>query len=255
MIPGIQQLRLGARVKWILIELVVVFLGVYFAFVLNNLKENNDTKKEQQKVYAALKRELEYFRIYFPGRAGYNEKQVEDFIALARTEDSPDFSDWRFTQPQYNYQVIDYAINIRNSEIIDFELYIALQQLYGNLQRLENTEKQITITSAAYRSVSQDLNPSSLEYLGRVGDNRIKLRRFIQFMQDRARNLSETAKASDETLTILNERMGFELRNKIELDLIKEQIEQSGDKKSVIPLVKKYFPHISESEIRRLISQ
>jgi hypothetical protein len=253
MIPGIQQLKLGAKVKWVLIELIVVFLGVYFAFVLNNVKESNETKKEQRKVYAALKRELEYFRVYFPGRAAYNEAQVKNFVSKAQNEDSPDFSEWRFTQPQYNYQVLDYAINIRNSDIIDFELYVALQELYGNLQRLENTEKQITATAGKYRSVSHDLNPSSQEYAGRVGDNRIQLRRFLQFMRDRAANLKETANTSEATLTILNERMGFEFRKAIELDLIKEQVKKPEDLEDLQPIINRFFPHLSEEEIKNLL--
>ena len=48
------------KINWqtLLVELLVVFIGVYLAFLLNNFQENQKAKNEEHKVMTSLKKSL-----------------------------------------------------------------------------------------------------------------------------------------------------------------------------------------------------
>ena len=110
-----------------MLELAIVFVGVYLAFVLQDFSEDLQEAREQDKIYRALKYELEGFRFLMPGQAAYAtgvRNQMQTGLDNGRITD---FSEWRFIAPQYDYQIIEYAINVQNSEIVDFALFERLK--------------------------------------------------------------------------------------------------------------------------------
>ena len=64
---------------WALVDLLVVIIGVYIAFLIQSSTEEKRDKREQIKVLSGLKYELEVFRIQFPGRAKYANNLVNDW--------------------------------------------------------------------------------------------------------------------------------------------------------------------------------
>jgi len=54
------------RAKVVIIELVIVFLGVYGAFALQDYSQQRAGDAEREKVLVGVKEDLEYFRIFFP---------------------------------------------------------------------------------------------------------------------------------------------------------------------------------------------
>lgn len=96
------------RGKWIwaFVDLIVVVIGVYVAFLIQSTTAINKDRDEQIKVYSALKMELEVMRVGFPRFAQSNV----EFLAEKKNEEVFDISGWRFIEPSIwlsDYRICD----------------------------------------------------------------------------------------------------------------------------------------------------
>lgn len=191
-----------ASFNWgaIILELVIVFFGVYLAFLFNNYQENRRIDQQATKVLVSLKVQLEAFRLSFPGMVSYQKqvvKKVEE--QLSKQEMFPIY-DWHFIQPQYDFTAIEYALNTRETEIVDFTLYEELQDLSGVIRRLEYAEEKMTDLGDRYQNYSGRIDTTSIEHRRREADNRLLLHRFLLYSRARTNALADIAETSEEIL-------------------------------------------------------
>ncbi|WP_424962127.1 hypothetical protein [Ekhidna sp.] len=240
---------------WAFVDLLVVIIGVYIAFLIQSSAAAEKDKKEKEKVFTALKFELEHFRLQMPGMSGYVAGEVEKYLAIRRDGDYASFTDWRFIQPQYSYQIIEFAIGIQNTEIVDFELYDALQKLYVEIKKLEHTESLIMETSMRYQTIPTGLSKSDPLYQITWANNYDHFGRFITFMNDRARILQAVADESQSALPIINEELGQEKTKEIETQFILSNAKRIQSEDQAVVFAKKIFPDFTEEEVRQLYRQ
>ena len=240
---------------WAFVDLLVVIIGVYIAFLIQSSAAEKKEKKEQEKVFTALKFELEQFRLQMPGMSSYVKDRVEEHLAVRQGGDYSNFSDWRFIQPQYSYQIIEYAISLQNSEIIDFELYDALQKLHTEIKKLEHSESLIMEVSMKYQSMPSGLSKSEPLYQLTWANNFDNFERFITFMNDRARVLQAVADESKSALPIINKKLGPEKTKEIEKQFILSHSERVESEDQAVAYVKQIFPDFTEEEVRELYRQ
>jgi hypothetical protein len=245
--------KIGDKAKWLALELMVVFIGVYLAFLFQNYNEKVKDKKEMEKVFSSLKYELETFRVLLPDRATYARRQARDWMKSYRKNEVENFSLWRFLEPQYNYKIVEYAIGLENTNIINFELYDRLQKLYGNIQALEHAERLMTSVAQTYQAIPEGLDKGSQPYKLRFADNLLNFRRFILYMNDRSGDLYLVAKESKECLEIINELLDEDIRKDIERRLIRDYIDSRDDPGDIKEELTEYFPDFTEEEIDALL--
>ena len=87
-------------VKFLAVEFIIIFLGVYLAFLFQNYSEQRKIDIEKEKILIGLKENLEYFRIFFPGFANNAQGNIDRWNSLIDDSNYVDFSNWRFIQPQ-----------------------------------------------------------------------------------------------------------------------------------------------------------
>ena len=168
---------MSKKINWfsLLAELVVVFAGVYIAFLMNNYREDQALLKEKQKVLIGLQKELEEAQKILPPQIGFQKELCDSLSGLIRQGIIPgELDSYRFLQPQYPLHLIDYALNLQGDEVIDQELYVALSGLKSDAGRLAHAELLITEMSLSYRP--GDENQENNLYLAQ---------RFNSFMYDR----------------------------------------------------------------------
>ncbi len=210
-------------------------------------------EKEKEKIYSALKYELENFRIFLPGRSGYTASRVDQWTETYKNGSYIDFSNWIFIEPQYTYQIIEYAMSIEQNEIIDFQLYNTLQKLYVEIKKLEHAERLIMERSLKYKSINDKMGGVHSEL--RKRDNMDNFKMFIRFSESRASTLMQVANWSKEVLVIINDRIKPEKRKELEKNLIRSQIESLGPKEQAIQAVLQYFPDFSKEELEQMYDQ
>lgn len=244
--------KIGDKAKWLTLELLVVFVGVYLAFLFQSYNEKAKVEKEQEKVFSSLKSELEFFRVRMPGRAGYTRGMWDKLKAIERNGEYTDFAGWRFLEPQYDYQVIEYAINLEGGEIIDFELFDKLRDLYSSIKRLEHAERLMMEMAQRYESVPETLSRSIPEVALKHAGNYENFGRLLLFMQDRGGDQLEVAEKAKACLQLINARMNAEARRSIEVELIKAQMGLFDNPEDAIKEAKMVFPDFSAEEIEEL---
>jgi len=185
--------NLSIRVTKPLMDLVIVITGVTAAFLLNSWNEEKKESAEGTKVINSLKAELHELDSLIPLIADYQSKKTTHWDSLREIHEVGDFYEYRFIQPQYNYAVIEYALNTRSS-IVDFTLHQKLLALYRFIKMLEQAEVYMTDLALQYQ-------PDEKTILSR---NEFLFAKFVVFSKDRAFLLREVAKQADAILKILN---------------------------------------------------
>lgn len=241
------------KITWVFIDLLVVIIGVYTAFLIQSYAQEQRVEKEKERIYSALKYELENFRIFLPGRSSYTSGRVNEWTESYKEGKYINFSNWIFIEPQYTYQIIEYAMSIEDNEIVDFQLYNRLQKLYVEIKKLEHAEQLIMERSLKYKSINDKLSVNQSEE--RKLDNMDNFKMFIRFSESRASTLMQVAKWSGEALVILNQRIGPTKRKELERELIKSKVNSLGPKEEAIKAVKQHFPDFSEEELKDLFEE
>ena len=248
------------KIKWYtwLIDLVIVFIGVYLAFLFNGYSESKKNTLQRDKVLSSLKYELEYLRFSMPGFEGHQKKLLQQWQDAYNKDSITDFYNYIFVQPQYDYVALEYAININEVEVVDFEMFTELRQLYNAIKKLESAENMMTESAQKFRNIHGGLTKKSAEYLGRRADNKFYFLRFRLAAVARAENLALIAELSTKALHLINQRMDLAKRLEIEKQLLVKylnSLDQLPPKEHLIPMIKKFFPHFTEKEFEGVLDQ
>ncbi len=235
-------------IKFLFLELIIVFIGVYGAFLFQNYSEQRKTEAEKEKVMVGVKEDLEYFRIYFPDFAG--ESQVEEWRESIRNERYPDYSNWRFIQPQYDYIAVEYAL-ASDAEVINFELNSIIAEIYQELKKLEHVELLLTELSMKYVAIPEGSRDNPDVQFAHQS-NFLNFKRFTDRYNDRASIMLRIASMSSDHLPTINSYFGEEKLKEIELLLIKRNVTVSNEQEIefYIPILKEFFPNLGEEELR-----
>lgn len=207
--------------KTLLLELVVVFVGVFLAFEFNNFSENQKVKSEKEKVMTSLKKELDVIGLSFGNMGAYQKSKAQEWDSLLRNKQLGDFYDWRYIQPQYNYAVLEYALNTRDARIVSFELYEKLVKVYRELKKLEHAENLMTEWGGQYKMLPLDVDTTSITYQNRAADNRFAFYKFTRFANDRANIMSDLPKSAREALELINSNFTSKLRFELEKEVLR----------------------------------
>ncbi|MBX2872744.1 MAG: hypothetical protein KTR30_11605 [Saprospiraceae bacterium] len=246
---------LGIKWQLVLVELIIVFVGVYLAFFLNSLQEEKYIQQESDKIWSSLKIELEGIRLSFPVWADNQTEQNVEWDSLFAIEEIGNFYTWRYIQPQYDFTTIQYAIDSREGNIVDFDMYKRLTDFYQNVQQLEHSENLMTELGLRYRNIPRGIDKSKEEYWILFGENKFLFYKFLDFSKMRAGILRRIAKLSEDILDIINQKLGEERQQILEREFIHQQIVLIGDdapKAFLQARIKENFPNISDSDIEEI---
>ncbi len=236
----------GRKWIWAFVDLLVVIIGVYIAFLIQSSAAESNDQKEKIKIFSALKMELEEFRVAFPQFAQSNREYLETL----KDKEFQNISGWRFIEPQYGYQIIEYGINIQNTEIINFETYEELKKLYVSIKQLEHSERLITEIAGEYQYLIPELEDNHPLNLEIKANNRVKLSRFKIFLRGRIGVLERTSKISEPLLKQINETLGQEGKKEIDEKYCIDRMGWISSEEQAVELIKKYFPDFSQEEAK-----
>lgn len=241
------------KLLWVLVDLLIVVIGVYCAFLIQQSAGHKKDSETHDRVLAALKYELEVFRFTISGIA---RSMSEKHITLGAIQEEGkyiDFSNFRFIEPQYDYQAIEHALSLQNPAIVDFELTEALQILLVQIKRIEHVERLLTETSAHYRSIPVGIDKKSATFQLLRAENIDNFNRFSLFIGDRAAVAQQVNLVASAALTVINIQLGREKMLELEFDIIKKNIRKvASSEDEAERLGQIFYPHISREKIKEL---
>lgn len=250
------------KINWniILLELFIVFVGVYLAFLLSNYQENKRIEAEANKIYTSLKKELENIRFNFPQRAVYQRSLNVRWDSLWKNNEFPPLYDWRYIQPQYDFTTMEYALQAQSSSIVNFELYESLTNLYQGVKRLEHIEMLITDIGTQCNNVATTFGLSEEEVARRRTDNQLLFYRFKDLSVLRAKELEYLVPHAESSLEIINARLGREKQREIEINLLQDYLPELLKEANLPPerlrmLIQKQFPMLRERDVTAVVEE
>lgn len=180
-----------------MLDLIIVITGVSVAFLLNGWSENNKEAVEKEKVMRSLQQEISEILHYFPLMVTYQEKKNVTWDSLHNLGIVAEFNHFYYLQPQHNYSVIEYAIDTRNSDIVDFRLHEQLLKLYKRIKMLEQAE--VYMTNIALQYQASDVKEVESKH------NLFLFQRFIGFSKNRAsimKNINDIAAETQQMIKL-----------------------------------------------------
>ncbi|MCG8372582.1 MAG: hypothetical protein MI700_03575 [Balneolales bacterium] len=239
--------------KFLILELIIVFLGVYLAFVLQSYSENRKIDAEKERVMIGVKEDLEQFRFFFPGYASRdNLTEWDEQINDGRY---PDLSNWRFIQPQYDYTAIEYALS-SDASVIDFELNAALAGIYQELQKLQHVEVDLHEFAKRQTIVPEEIREEPL-MIFELQNNFRDFRRFRNRYEDRADIMERIAQQSTNLLPAINSAFTNSQLRQIEIGLIQEYVSPSNQQEVDYykQILRQFFPVLTEEDLNEALSR
>ncbi len=241
--------------RFLFLELLMIFIGVYLAFLFQNYSEQRKIDKEKEKVLMSLKLELEIFRTSFPDFANFQNEKNQEWDSLFRVRETADFYTWRYLEPQYNFQVIEYALDQKGTDIVSFEIYEELSALYSNIKRLEHAERLMTEHGQKYRNILNGWDENSWAAKERKADNRLNFFKFRVAGYDRSFILERIAKDSERLLVEINQELGDKNTRIAEINLLHKYLEQGTDPERIQRVFSNYFKQYSPEEFENLVKE
>ena len=241
------------KLLWVLIDLLIVIIGVYCAFLIQQSAERKRDKESQDRVLTALKYELETFRFYMTNISGGMAKMYRELNQVKFQGKYKNFSNYRFIEPQYDYQAIEYALSLQNTTIIDFELNESLQGLWVEIKKIEHVKRLLTSTSMKYQSLPRTLDETSTAYQLLWAENFDNFGWYLMFIKDRSSIANQVAQAATTALELINDRLGEQKARELEAEIIRKYIRRiASSEEEAIELGQVFYPKLSEEEIRSL---
>lgn len=179
-----------------LLDLIIVITGVSVAFLLNGWSEHTKEVAEREKVMLSLQMEINDMLEHFPSMAVYQERMNKTWDSLLKVGNISDFNFYYYLQPQYNYTVIEYAIDTRNSDIVNFQLHEQLLKLHRRIKMLEQAEVYMTNIALQYQATDNKEKQSA--------QNLFLFNRFIGFSKNRANIIKHIHELAKETDAMIN---------------------------------------------------
>ena len=170
------------------VELLIVFVGVYLAFVLNEYQEAERNREKRETVIELLREGLEQYGRLFEGYAQFHTAEGDRLRLMLAEGELPDLGGAFYVAPQYPIDVINHVLTNESLEVFDTELYIPLTEYAARMQRIMSVEAQITEIGNRYIAVTRS-DPRYQEQRHLAG-------RYLLFMESRGRIAGELAERS-----------------------------------------------------------
>ncbi len=180
----------------IAIELAIVFLGVYLAFVFSQSQENDRLEAKRQVVIELLANQMTRYEQLFEGFALYHNGVNEDILEELRSGQVPNFGDVIYVAPQYPSDAIDYVLTNQSLDVFDLDLYVPLASFANRIQQLMNVEAELTALGNRYVPVAGPADPRYAEQF-QLGS------RYHRFMESRRTITADLAGRAGELIGLL----------------------------------------------------
>ena len=148
------------------LELVIVFVGVYLAFLFTDYKEQQRTAAEIERVATLMQVGLDRYEELFEGFAQRHAIKNEEFRQQLENNQIPVFYDTYYAAPQYPVDVINFVLTREGYEVFSLDFYVPLTSFAHSIQRVMYVEEKLVQLGEQYRRLPPSgVHPRIRKYL------------------------------------------------------------------------------------------
>ncbi len=144
----------------LLAELVIVFLGVYLAFLLSNFQAEKQEAADRTRVLTLIQLGVRQYGELFAGMAEYHENANATFREELASGTIPDYGETIFLAPQYPIEAIRYILTNASYDLFNIDVYVPLIEYLSRIQRLMYVEEKLVELSERYMPLPPPSDPS-----------------------------------------------------------------------------------------------
>ena len=169
-------------------EMLIVFVGVYLAFLLSGYQETKKVEREGARVVALLQVGLEYYEKLFEGFALRHENVNAAFRSQLENNEIPEY--WQggfYAAPQYPIDVINFVLTKESYKVFALDVYLPLTSFANAMQRVMYVEEKLVSIAEQYEPLPAKSNP---EYDRVFAQQRVLAARYLRYL-DMRKSISE----------------------------------------------------------------
>jgi|GEM_PF-3441141 len=142
-------------------DLIIVFIGVYAAFIFSNHRLEQQKRAEAEKVMSLMKVGIERYEKLFNGIVSYHDEYNRNFEEKLKIGEIISYDNVVYAQPQYPIDVIDNVITKESYQVFTLDIYLPLVQFTNGVKRLMSVEENLERLAGEYEEIP---NPSHPRY-------------------------------------------------------------------------------------------
>lgn len=200
--PKIKESLKSINFIQLLFELIIVFCGVYLAFVFSSYQESKTLAKESERVVALMMVGVERYEKLFEGFAQRHEIVNAEFRSDLEQNLIPNFSEAYYPAPQYPIDVINFVLTKESYKVFAIKVYIPLTGFSNAIQRLMYVEEKLVSISEQYEPLPVTGDP---DYQRIANQQRLHAQRYLNYLETRKNISLELVQRSRELSKLLGE--------------------------------------------------
>jgi hypothetical protein len=182
------------------VELLIVFVGVYSAFLLDDWQTARELRRERDRITALLQLGIERYQKLFEGFVLRHETVNADFRAALESGSVPDFGDTFYPAPQYPIEMIRHVLTRESYDVFSIDAYVPLTTFVNSLERLMDVEAKLVALSSQWDPLPPANHPDR-DWLRARAVHRAK--RYLTYLDIRMRISADLQKQATELRQLL----------------------------------------------------
>lgn len=199
-------LPISTTLRNMLIELIVVFIGLSAAFLLNDYRDNRKQEEREQRILATLYAELVPLDTLMAHLAPSMERFRDNFLKAYRNGEKPILPTLYYVQPQYKVDLLEATLQSTNLVISDPKLLFNLTNLYTAVRLTAACEQKLTDLTEEHILPVHD---QGVEVFYEPGTTKLKsrFRWFLTYIECRQYSLKAIQQQVSEITADLSQRL------------------------------------------------
>ena len=185
-------------------DLIIVFIGVYAAFVFSNYQAEKKEIKEAAHILELLKTGVKRYEGTFGGFAVWHVKHNKAYRDKLAKSEIPEFGNAYYPAPQYPIDVMNNVITKESFKVFPIDIYVPIASFTNTIKRLMYVEEKLVEISERYEPLPYKENP---DYERVYRQQRQLAYRYWQYLELRmkiSKDLEKQAKELGELLEKLD---------------------------------------------------
>lgn len=175
-------------------DFLIVFIGVYLAFLFSSYQESKKQEKELNQIVSLVDLGLKRFEQVFDGYYKYHVNYNARFEEKLKNDVVIDYSMNGYVQPQYPIDLINQIFTKSGYKVLDQDLYLALNNFTNDIQRLITIEEKLTQFSESYSVLPPKSHPDFEIHRGEILLNSKRYLKYLNYRRDKCKDLANQSR-------------------------------------------------------------
>lgn len=186
----------------LVLELIIVFLGVYLAFLLSSYRVESKISQDRDKVIELLELGIDRYHELFEQFVLGHQNRNQAFKESLERNEIPDFSLVTFPAPQYPIDAITFIVTDKSYDLFQVGLYVPLTAYLNAFERLMYIEEKLVQLSESYQPLPPESHP---DYSHLRSAQLLDAKRYLRYLELRKNTCEELVSQSKELKSLIRD--------------------------------------------------